>query len=119
PYHYVRLQPGEGRTDFLIVGGEDHKTGQADDAGDRFAALADWTKRLVPEVGAETNRWSGQVMETVDYAGFIGRNPGNQRVFVATGDSGQGITHGVVAGLLISDLILKGESPWHELYEPS
>ncbi|TIU86819.1 MAG: FAD-dependent oxidoreductase, partial [Mesorhizobium sp.] len=67
----------------------------------------------------ETNRWSGQVMETVDYAGFIGRNPGNQRVFVATGDSGQGITHGVVAGLLISDLILKGESPWRELYEPS
>ncbi|TIX69153.1 MAG: FAD-binding oxidoreductase, partial [Mesorhizobium sp.] len=59
------------------------------------------------------------VMETVDYAGFIGRNPGNQRVFVATGDSGQGITHGVVAGLLISDLILKGESPWRELYEPS
>ncbi|RWC32132.1 MAG: FAD-dependent oxidoreductase [Mesorhizobium sp.] len=119
PYHYVRLQPGEDRTDFLIVGGEDHKTGQADDAGDRFAALAAWTKRLVPSVGVETNRWSGQVMETVDYAGFIGRNPGNQRVFVATGDSGQGITHGVVAGLLISDLILKGESPWRELYEPS
>ncbi|RUV58572.1 FAD-dependent oxidoreductase [Mesorhizobium sp. M5C.F.Ca.IN.020.29.1.1] len=119
PYHYVRLQPGEDRTDFLIVGGEDHKTGQADDAGDRFAALAAWTKRLVPDVGVETNRWSGQVMETVDYAGFIGRNPGNRRVFVATGDSGQGITHGVVAGLLISDLILKGESRWRELYEPS
>ncbi|TIQ90539.1 MAG: FAD-dependent oxidoreductase, partial [Mesorhizobium sp.] len=119
PYHYVRLQPGESRTDFLIVGGEDHKTGQADDAGDRFAALAAWTKRLLPDVGVETNRWSGQVMETVDYAGFIGRNPGNSRVFVATGDSGQGITHGVVAGLLISDLILKGESPWRELYEPS
>ncbi|RWC01348.1 FAD-dependent oxidoreductase [Mesorhizobium sp.] len=119
PYHYVRLQPGEGRTDFLIVGGEDHKTGQADDAGDRFAALAAWTKRLVPDVGVETNRWSGQVMETVDYAGFIGRNPGNSRVFVATGDSGQGITHGVVAGLLISDLILKEETPWRELYEPS
>ncbi|TIL33203.1 MAG: FAD-binding oxidoreductase, partial [Mesorhizobium sp.] len=92
PYHYVRLQPGDGRTDFLIVGGEDHKTGQADDAGDRFAALTAWTKRLVPDVGVEINRWSGQVMESVDYAGFIGRNPGDSRVFVATGDSGQGIT---------------------------
>jgi glycine/D-amino acid oxidase-like deaminating enzyme/nitrite reductase/ring-hydroxylating ferredoxin subunit len=119
PYHYVRLQPGEGRTDFLIVGGQDHKTGQANDAGARFAALAAWTERLVPDIGMETNRWSGQVMETVDYAGFIGRNPGDRRVFVATGDSGQGITHGVVAGLLISDLILKGENPWRELYEPS
>jgi glycine/D-amino acid oxidase-like deaminating enzyme/nitrite reductase/ring-hydroxylating ferredoxin subunit len=119
PYHYVRLQPGEGRTDFLIVGGQDHKTGQANDAGARFAALAAWTERLVPDIGMETNRWSGQVIETVDYAGFIGRNPGDRRVFVATGDSGQGITHGVVAGLLISDLILKGENPWRELYEPS
>ncbi|SFQ19009.1 hypothetical protein SAMN03159463_05920 [Mesorhizobium sp. NFR06] len=119
PYHYVRLQPGEGKTDFLIVGGEDHKTGQADDADDRFAGLAAWIKNLVPEIGIETNRWSGQVMESVDYAGFIGRNPGNRHVFVVTGDSGQGITHGVGAGLLISDLILKGESPWRELYEPS
>ncbi|MER8640384.1 FAD-dependent oxidoreductase [Mesorhizobium sp. M1227] len=119
PYHYVRLQPGEGKTDFLIVGGEDHKTGQVDDADDRFAALAAWTKGLVADIGAEANRWSGQVMETVDYAGFIGRNPGNGHVFVVTGDSGQGITHGVVAGQLISDLILKGESPWRELYEPS
>ncbi|TKB19906.1 MAG: FAD-dependent oxidoreductase, partial [Mesorhizobium sp.] len=68
PYHYVRLQPGEGKTDFLIVGGEDHKTGQADDADDRFAALADWIKGLVPDIGTEATRWSGQVMETVDYA---------------------------------------------------
>jgi Rieske Fe-S protein len=55
----------------------------------------------------------------VDYSGFIGRNPGSKNVYVATGDSGQGITHGVVASLLISDLITKGESPWQELYEPS
>src|SRR5204863_8141496 len=30
PYHYVRLQDGAAH-DVLIVGGEDHKTGQADD----------------------------------------------------------------------------------------
>ena len=36
PYHYVRLQPGEGRTDFLIAGGEDHKSGEADDSELRF-----------------------------------------------------------------------------------
>jgi Rieske Fe-S protein len=58
-------------------------------------------------------------METIDYAGFIGRNPDSEHVFVVTGDSGQGITHGVVAGRLISDLILKNDSPWQELYEPS
>jgi Rieske Fe-S protein len=118
PYHYVRLQPGE-QTDFLIVGGEDHKTGMADDASDRFAALAAWTERLVPEVGVETNRWSGQVMETIDYAGFIGRNPGSRHVFVVTGDSGQGLTHGVASSLINSSLILNGNAKWSEVYEPS
>lgn len=119
PYHYVRLHPGEGESDFLIVGGEDHKTGAADNAEERFAALTAWTKRLIPDVGGETHRWSGQVMETIDYAGFIGRNPGNDRIFVVTGDSGEGMTHGVLASLLISALIAKVSSPWQELYEPS
>lgn len=119
PYHYVRLQPDSDQTDFLIVGGEDHKTGEADNADARFEALDAWTRKMVPDVRAETHRWSGQVMETMDYAGFIGRSPGDRRVFVATGDSGQGMTHGVVAGLLISDLISRDVSPWEELYEPS
>ncbi len=117
PYHYVRLQPGDGETDFLVVGGEDHKTGAADDGDERFAALTSWTRRLVPDLGVETHRWSGQVMETIDYAGFIGRNPGNERVFVVTGDFGEGMTHGVVAALLIRDLILSGNSRWRELHD--
>jgi len=29
------------------------------------------------------------------------------------------MTHGTVAGLLISALILKGEAPWTEVYDPS
>jgi glycine/D-amino acid oxidase-like deaminating enzyme/nitrite reductase/ring-hydroxylating ferredoxin subunit len=119
PYHYVRLQPGPGSTDYLIVGGADHKTGEADDAWVRFEGLESWIRGLVPAVGRETHRWSGQIMDTIDYTGFIGRNPGSKNVYVATGDSGQGITHGVVSSLLIPDLILKGGSPWEELYDPS
>jgi Rieske Fe-S protein len=119
PYHYVRLQPGSGTTDYLIVGGADHKTGEADDAWVRFEGLESWIRGLVPGLGPETHRWSGQVMEPIDYSGFIGRNPGGQNVYVATGDSGQGMTHGVVASLLISDLITTGGSPWEELYDPS
>jgi Rieske Fe-S protein len=38
---------------------------------------------------------------------------------IATGDSGNGITHGAIAGMLITDLILGQENPWRELYEPS
>lgn len=119
PYHYVRLQPGDGAFDILIVGGEDHKTGECNDGQDRILALARWTRGHIPQLGQEIARWSGQVLEPSDYVAFIGRNPGDKRIYVATGDSGQGITHGAVAGLLIADLILKKENPWTEVYEPS
>ena len=37
PYHYVRLQSDRNNThDVLIVGGEDHKTGQANDGNERY-----------------------------------------------------------------------------------
>jgi glycine/D-amino acid oxidase-like deaminating enzyme len=58
------------------------------------------------------------VLDTVDYSAFIGQNPGNHNIFVVTGDSGQGITHGALSGLLLRDLILSGSSPWSEVYDP-
>lgn len=118
PYHYVRINPGADG-DVLIVGGEDHKTGAADDAPRRFEALESWMRERLPQLGAELTRWSGQVMDTLDYCGFIGRNPGNQRIFVATGDSGQGMTHGVAASLLLPDLIMGRPNPYAEVYDPS
>jgi len=119
PYHYVRLNPGPGTTDYLIVGGADHKSGEADDGAVRFEAIEAWMRELFPDLGKEVHRWSGQVMDTIDYCAFIGRNPGNERIFVATGDSGQGITHGVVAGLLLSDLLSGERNDWEEVYDPA
>lgn len=119
PYHYVRLQPGEDGVDYLIVGGGDHKSGEADDAEVRFQALEAWTRNLIPAAKDVTHRWSGQVLDTIDYAGFIGRNPGNTNVYVHTGDSGQGMTHGVVGAMINSSLILGRECPWTDVYEPS
>ncbi|AZO48834.1 MAG: FAD-dependent oxidoreductase [Mesorhizobium sp.] len=118
PYYYVRLNPGSGKTNYLIVGGRDHKSGEADDGDARFAALEAWIRALVPDLGGETARWSGQVLDTIDYCGFIGRSPGSKNVFVATGDSGQGITHGALAGLLIRDLVVKGSNSWEAVYAP-
>ena len=121
PYHYIRVQSGgtNGTHDTLLVGGEDHKTGQRDDADHRFRCLEQWTIERFPMVLGIDYRWSGQVMESVDYLGFIGRNPGDEGdVFIATGDSGQGMTHGTIAGILISDLIAGRENPWAGLYDP-
>jgi Rieske Fe-S protein len=119
PYHYVRLQPGSNGRDFVLVGGEDHKSGEADDADKRFERLERWVRPMIPELGAVTHRWSGQVLDTIDYAGFIGRDPGSKYVYVATGDSGQGLTHGVMGAMLNTSLILDGKSPWTKVYAPS
>ena len=122
PYHYVRLMhgsaPAEG-SDLLIVGGEDHKTGQADDAEARFANLEKWARERWPEAGAIEYRWSGQVMEPEDGLAYIGKNPLDEKnIYIATGDSGNGMTHGVIAGMLLSDLIIGRQNPWQKLYDP-
>jgi glycine/D-amino acid oxidase-like deaminating enzyme len=40
-------------------------------------------------------------------------------VFIATGDSGMGMTHGTIAGILLPELINGREHPWLEVYDPS
>ena len=118
PYHYVRLA-SDGDDETLIVGGQDHKTGQADDQDERFEALVKWTRKHFPSAGAVTHKWSGQIIEPNDYMAFIGRNPGDDNIFIATADSGNGITHGTVAGILLTDLITGRETRWGKLYDPS
>jgi nitrite reductase/ring-hydroxylating ferredoxin subunit len=119
-YHYIRLQPmGRGR-DVLIVGGEDHKSGQADDQPERWDRLEAWARERFPKMSPVEYRWSGMVMETTDGLAFIGRNPSDaENVYIATGDSGMGMTHGTIAGILLTDLILGRENPWGAIYDPS
>lgn len=119
PYHYVRILSGE-KYDTLIVGGEDHKVGQANDMQLRYQKLDAWTRRYFTVLGDVICQWSGQIMEPVDCLAFIGHNPlDKNNVYIVTGDSGNGLTHGTIAGILISDLIGKRKNPWKELYEPS
>ena len=121
PYHYVRLtRSPSAASDVLIVGGEDHKTGQADDAEARYAKLEEWARARFPMMTNIEFRWSGQVMQPVDGLAFIGRNPMDApNVYIATGDSGNGMTHGTIAGLLLTDLIQGRDNAWATLYEPS
>jgi glycine/D-amino acid oxidase-like deaminating enzyme len=129
PYHYIRLHSvdgggndtsGRGEHDILILGGEDHKTGQADDTQERHARLEAWARERFPSIEKVEFTWAGQVMETIDGLAFIGRNPlEKDNVFIVTGDSGMGMTHGTIAGILLTDLIMGRENPWETLYDPS
>ena len=119
PYHYVRTAR-VGGGDFLIVGGEDHKTGQEQDQGERWAKLEAWARERFPNAGAVRHRWSGQVFETPDGLGLIGLAPGwRDNLYVITGDSGMGMTHGTLGARLVADLILGRTSAFAGLYSPA
>jgi glycine/D-amino acid oxidase-like deaminating enzyme/nitrite reductase/ring-hydroxylating ferredoxin subunit len=120
PYHYVRVSRADRpEVEWLIVGGEDHRTGQEDDGEARFARLAEWTAERFPMAGSVVQRWSGQILEPADGLAYIGRSAGlNPNVYLVTGDSGNGLTHGALAGILLGDLILGRENPWARLYDP-
>jgi glycine/D-amino acid oxidase-like deaminating enzyme len=125
PYHYVRTQkiPNDDSNELIIVGGEDHKVGEIDKLVSEFSHfdnLSSWMAEKFSIKGTIAYDWSGQVLEPLDGLAFIGRNPGKEEnIYIATGDSGNGITHGTVAGVIISDLILKGKNQWANVYDPS
>jgi glycine/D-amino acid oxidase-like deaminating enzyme/nitrite reductase/ring-hydroxylating ferredoxin subunit len=114
PYHYIRLY----RDDTLIVGGEDHRIGQDEDPLKRFRRLERWARARFP-IQSVTFRWSGQVIETMDGLAFIGKDPaGPENIYIVTGDSGMGMTHGTISGILLPDLIMGRQNSWAEVYDP-
>ena len=118
PYHYVRLQPAGDGQDWLIVGGEDHRSGTANDMEDRFEKLEAWARERFPHFEKAEHRWSGQVMEPVDFLPYSGRD-GSDRVYIHSGDSGQGMTNGVAGSLNFIALYRNEKARFAELFEPS
>lgn len=119
PYHYIRVTRDHDGS-WLVVGGEDRRVGQDDAPEARYEQLEAWTRNHFPMARAVSYRWSGQVVEPVDSLAFIGHNPGfADNVYVATGDSGNGLTHGTLAGLLLPDLIAGRDSEYADLYAPN
>ncbi len=118
PYHYVRIQSVDDH-DVLLVGGEDHRTGQAEDLAAPFANLEDWTRENCPMAGDIDFRWSGQVLNSLDGLALIGRDLVDPNINVITGNSGIGMTHNTIGGMPITELIAGRCSPWGDLYDPA
>ncbi|OTA67326.1 DAO-domain-containing protein [Hypoxylon sp. EC38] len=104
PYKYTRITPCDENDDYMVIGGEDHKVGQEDPRG-HFEELERWARERFTGAKSVAFQWSGQILEPVDYMAYIGKNQGNNRIYVVTGDSGNGLTHGV-------------ENSWASLYSP-
>ena len=92
----------------------------ANDFAQRFGCLEEWARVRFPMIESFDYHWSGQVMESVDGLAYIGANPMDApNVFIATGDCGMGMTHGTIAGILLTELIRGHDHPWKPLYDPS
>ncbi|KAK3690359.1 FAD dependent oxidoreductase-domain-containing protein [Podospora appendiculata] len=118
-YKYTRLTACDAEHDYLVVGGCDHKVGQQSSPTTApFAELETWTRERFPQATTVDYTWSGQIFEPTDFMAFIGKNQGCERIYIVTGDSGDGLTHGVLAGRLIADEIDGVENPWAALYSP-
>lgn len=98
-------------TDYLIVGGCDHQVGRESSQG-RFDEIENWVRERFTKAGAVDYKWSGQINEPIYFMGFIRKNQGCDNIYIATGDSGNGLTHDVIARRLIADEIEGKDNPW-------
>lgn len=116
PYHYIRLAaPHE--TDLLIIGGCDHKTGQPLDERERFSELEQYTRDRFPGASIE-HEWSAQYWVPADGLPHVGRAPGTEHIYLATGYNGTGLTWGTVAGILLSRMVLGQRHPLEDVLSP-
>lgn len=133
-YKYVRLAVDEtpGATgDILVVGGEDHEAAQAPPlaaepaggggAGDAWARLEAWARARWPRAGDLVYKRIGIVNEPADGLGLVGWSPvdAGGRVFVVTGDSGQGFTNAAIGALAAAAEIAGAPAPaWLAAFSP-
>ncbi|WP_240985807.1 FAD-dependent oxidoreductase [Acididesulfobacillus acetoxydans] len=117
PARSLRALPTADGERVLVVG-EKHKTGHGQDLAEHYYNLMTFAQELFP-VEEFSWRWSTQDVSTLDDVPYIGRmTAGHPDIYLATGFRKWGMTGGTVAGLLLRDLIVKGESPWEDVYRP-
>lgn len=118
PYHYYRTQKVHGM-DYLIIGGEDHKTAHATNTEECFNKLEAHIKSLF-NIEEVSYKWSSQYFEPADGLPYIGHLPGaHGNVFVATGFGGNGMIYSNVAAMVLRDILAGKEDELIKLFDPS
>jgi glycine/D-amino acid oxidase-like deaminating enzyme/nitrite reductase/ring-hydroxylating ferredoxin subunit len=100
---------------YLVVVGSAHKLGEKEVGQERFQELELFARDHFP-IGPVEYRWSAQRYRAKDKLPFIGRNVDAQNTYIATGFSGDGLTYGTLAGMMLADEILGRGTPWRDLY---
>ncbi|MFL0268469.1 FAD-dependent oxidoreductase [Candidatus Clostridium radicumherbarum] len=105
--------------EIVLVGGEHHKTGSEKNTNRHYETLATFAKDNF-QVEDILYRWSTQDCMTADGVPYVGNlTSKTNNIFVATGFGKWGMTNGTAAASILTDLIIKGNSPWSSVYDPS
>jgi nitrite reductase/ring-hydroxylating ferredoxin subunit len=103
--------------DILIVGAGCHKVGQEPDTPNEYRKLQKWAKQKFGEYELLA-KWSAQDNATHDELPYVGRSPGKNHIYVATGFDGWGMSNGIAAAKLMCDLISGEENLLAETLDP-
>ncbi|TVY09256.1 FAD-dependent oxidoreductase [Paenibacillus cremeus] len=117
PKRSIRATTYNG-TKMVLIGGENHKTGQGICTIQHYEALKQFARE---HFGLERicYRWSAQDLITADKLPFIGQTTADSpQILVATGYKKWGMTTGTAAALLLERLVLGKESRYRELFSP-
>ncbi|MBV7506334.1 FAD-dependent oxidoreductase [Bacillus sp. sid0103] len=118
PTRSIRYTPINGEK-LIIIGGENHKTGQGIDTIAHFEALEGFAEDVFG-IKEYDYRWSAQDLVTLDKLPYIGPiTAEREHILVATGFKKWGMTTGTMAGRLLADYVLNNDNPYKELYSPS
>ncbi|WLD93288.1 FAD-dependent oxidoreductase [Alkalihalobacillus sp. AL-G] len=118
PSRSLRSTPYNGGK-LILIGAENHKTGQGINTMKHYEALQDWGSKVLG-IKSFPYRWSTQDLVTLDKIPYIGQmSSKEENIFVATGYKKWGMTTSAVAARLITDTILRKQNPYKELYTPS
>ncbi len=103
----------------VLLGGDGHRAGQGIDMMEHYKALRAFGEDVLGMTEIRY-RWSAQDLFTLDKVPYIGEaTHAHPDILVATGYKKWGMTSGVVAALLLRDLVVGRENPYRELYSPS
>ncbi|RFU69137.1 FAD-dependent oxidoreductase [Peribacillus saganii] len=119
PTRSLRCTSVNGSEPLVLFGGESHKTGQSHHTLEHYQALESYAAQTfgIKEI---PYRWSTQDLITLDKIPYVGEiTSGSPNILVGTGFAKWGMTNSTAAALLLTDLIMKKENRFYDLYTPT
>jgi glycine/D-amino acid oxidase-like deaminating enzyme/nitrite reductase/ring-hydroxylating ferredoxin subunit len=102
----------------LLIGGERYRPGEDTSIVEKTKRLEDYAKKTF-NVKSLDYIWSTQDNVTLDRIPYIGKlNENSEKMYVATGFGGWGMTTGMVAATILRDEIEGIVNPWSDVFNP-